>query len=292
MSGVANLKPVVSARPGSLLEPLHEMPRVLIAYRMVGLAMLAALFWKWTFFQQADAVYASYPIVDSFFPEWLQSVWTIRIAFIGTESAIAVGIVTPAALTRKACAAIAFFGATVLVIHQGTHNDMTFATAWWTGLWSLWLAFRLGRLDQMCGEQAAVAHRELLNRAAFLSRLILSMILLGGAVGKWTGEYWSGEVFYQIYFVERDFWIFNWLRACFDEPALREIATWYSRKVIIIETVAGFGLWLLPARHAAAMGVLIFASIALLSNFLLFSVLLSLIGLAAVGFLVRPHAPE
>lgn len=288
MSQVVNMNTISTAKAESSLESLRQMPRPLLAYRMVALATLAALFWKWTFFQQADAVYANYPIVDSFFPVWLQSIWTIRIAFIAAVTAIAVGSVTPNSATRKTCSVLAFAGATVLVIHQGTHNDMTFATAWWTGLWSMWLAFRLSRIDHLVGDQSRIAERELMRRAAFLSRLILSMVLLGGAVGKWTGEYWSGEVFYQIYFVERDFWVFNWLRASFDEPALREIATWYSRKVVVIETIAGFGLWLLPARYAAAVGVLIFTSIALLSNFLLFSVLLSLIGLAAVGFLVRP----
>lgn len=288
MSQATDINAIASIQSQSGTQSLHLIPRVLLAYRMVALATLAALFWKWTFFQQADLVYDNFPVVDTFFPLWLQSVWTLRIAFIGTVTALAISTVTPNAVTRKVCSVLAFAGATILVIHQGSHNDMTFATAWWTGLWSVWLAFRLSQIEGLAGEQSRIAESELMRRAAFLSRLILSMILLGGAIGKWTGEYWSGEVFYQIYFVERDFWVFNWMRAMFDEPALREIATWYSRKVIVIETLAGFGLWLLPARYAAAIGVLIFTSIGLLSNFLLFSVLLSLIGLAAVGFLVRP----
>ena len=72
------------------------------------------------------------------------------------------------------------------------------------------------------------------------------MILLGGAVGKWTAEYWSGEVFYDIYFRDRDFWVFNLIRENFEAETTREIATWYSRNIIVIETVAGLGLWLLP----------------------------------------------
>ena len=86
-----------------------------------------------------------------------------------------------------------------------------------------------------------------LRRPAFLSRIIISMILLGGAVGKWTSEYWSGEVLYQIYFAERDFWVFNLLRDNFDADTLREIATWYSRNVIIVETVCGSGLMVAAA---------------------------------------------
>ena len=118
---------------------------------------------------------------------------------------------------------------------------------------------------------------------------MISMILLGGAVGKWTSEYWSGEVFYDIYFVDRDFWVFNLLRDHVEPETLREIATWYSRQVVVVESVAGFGLWLLPARWAAIAGMVVLTSIALLSNFLLFSVLSCVIALAAVGLFVSPN---
>ena len=93
---------------------------------------------------------------------------------------------------------------------------MTFVTAWWTALWSVWFVHHLRDGDQ----------EGMLRRAAFLSRLILSVILLGGASGKWTPEYWTGDVLYDIYFRDRDFWLFNLLRENFDPARLREIATW------------------------------------------------------------------
>jgi hypothetical protein len=175
---------------------------------------------------------------------------------------------------------VTFAGATILCLHQASYNDMTFVTAWWTGVWALWYVHHLEDDDR----------EGMLRRAALLSRLIISVILLGGAAGKWTAEYWSGEVFYDIYFRDRDFWVFNLLRENFESDTLREIATWYSRNVIVVETVAGLGLWLLPPRWAASVAVILLSSIALLSNFLLFSVLFSLIGLAAVGFFVRTIA--
>ena len=91
-------------------------------------------------------------------------------------------------------------------------------------------------------------------------------------------------MFYEIYFRDRDFWVFNALRSWLDTESLHWMAMAYSRKVIVIETVAGLGLWLLPARWAALTGAVIFASIALLSNFLLFSVLAPLIGLSLAGW--------
>ncbi len=247
----------------------------LLAHRLVQIGLFVALIWKFYFFRLSDQVYQAIPLADPFFPDWLESVWTLRMAFLATVAAVLVSVFV-ATRIRIACAVVTFVGSTVLVLHQGSHNDMTFVTAWWTSLWNLWFVFRMDDADQ----------QDVLRRGAFLSRLIISMILLGGAVGKWTDEYWSGEVFWDIYFRERDFWVFNLLRENFAEETLREIAKWYSRKVVAIETVAGCGLWLLPAKWAAGLAIFMLMSIALFSNFLLFSVLLSLVGLAAVGFLV------
>ena len=171
---------------------------------------------------------------------------------------------------------ITFLGATVLCVHQSSYNDMTFVTAWWTALWNLWFVFRMDDPDK----------HHLMRRAAFLSRLIVSIILFGGAAGKWTPEYWSGEVLYDIYFVDRDFWLFNILRENFQDETLQEMAMWHSRHVVIVETTAGLLLWLLPAKWAALVGVILLNGIALFSNFLLYSVLMSLVGLVAVGFLL------
>ncbi len=268
-----------------------KMPRVIAAFRLVTTCMLVALFWKWAFFLAADHVYVILPLADSFFPAWLQSIWTLRMAFVVTTSALSFAFVTDKSSLRHVACWYALIGVTILVWHQGAHNDMTFATAWWTCLWAVWFTGRIGKIADLESEQGRAAGEELMHRAAFLSRLIVSLILLGGAVGKWTSEYWSGQVFYEIYFIDRDFWVFNWLRATCDQEALREIATWYSRKAVVIETLGGFGIWLLPPRHAAAAGVLIFASIALLSNFLLFSVLLTMIGLSAVGWFAVGKPP-
>ncbi len=190
--------------------------------------------------------------------------------------AVIISALTANRSLQRLCSWVTFVAATVLCVHQGSYNDMTFVTTWWVSLWSLWY------VHQNWDENRALV----LRRAAFLSRLIISMILLGGAVGKWTAEYWSGEVFYDIYFLDRDYWAFNLLRANVEPESLREIAKWYSRQVVIVETVAGIGLWLLPARWAAMVGIVLLMSIALLSNFLLFSVLSCVIGLAAVGLFV------
>ncbi len=247
--------------------------RAVSAHRIVQICLFVSLMWKWSFFQLADQVYLQIPLADPFFPDWLESQWTLRIALLATVGSVFFSIFV-ASRVRVACAIITFAGASMLCLHQGSYNDMTFVTAWWTSLWNLWFVTRMDDADQ----------EMMFRRGAFLSRLIISMILLGGAIGKWTAEYWSGEVFWDIYFRERDFWVFNLLRENFAEETLREIAMWYSRKVVVIETVAGFGLWLLPPKWAAGTAIALLMSIAIFSNFYLISVLFSLVGLAAVGF--------
>jgi hypothetical protein len=273
----ASSHPAVIAAPASIEQTGSvAVDRAVIAHRIVQIGILATLLWKWTFFRFANGVYESIPLDDPFFPALLRSPLILRIAFLATVATVVLNIFTTNPNLRRSCSWITLLGATALCLHQGSYNDMTFVTAWWTSLWAFWFVHRLEKDDQTV----------LLSRAALLSRLIISVILLGGAIGKWTGEYWSGEVFYDIYFRDRDFWAFNFLRSNFDTEALREIAMWYSRKVVVIETVAGLGLWLLPPKWAAGAAVLVLTSIALLSNTLLFSVLSCLIGLAAVGFLV------
>lgn len=251
--------------------------RVVVAHRVVQAGILLTLVWKWSYFVIATRVYARIPLEDFFFPDLLRSVWTVAITYLVTVAAIALNLVTASRPLRRTCSWLTVVGTSILCLHQASYNDMTFVTAWWASIWALWYVHRMEDADQA----------SLLRRAALLSRLIISVILLGGAAGKWTTEYWSGEVFYDIYFRDRDFWLFNLLRANFEPDMLREISTWYSRKVIVLETVTGLGLWLLPPRWAAIVAVTVLTSIAILSNFLLFSVLFSLIGLASVGFLVK-----
>lgn len=259
---------VGGAKPGS--------GRVLSVYLIVQVTLFLGLTWKWWYFKRADAIYHSIQLSDSFFPQWLQSADVIRYVFFASLVAIIVGVMGISPWVRR-LSGLALVGCLfVMLIHQASYNDMTFATSLWVAIWSFWFTTRMDKDEP----------RDLLRSGAFLARVIGSMILLGGAVGKWTPEYWSGEVMFDIYFRDRDFWLFNYLRDTYDAETLRTIATWYSRKIIAAETLFGFGMWLLPSKWAAAAGVTIFFSIAFFSNLLLFSVLWCLVGLSAVGFLV------
>lgn len=256
--------------------------RVARAHQLVQLATLAAVALKLAVFLDMVRVYVDTPLEHDFFPVLFRSTSVLCVTYVLACAGLLIAATTKADRARIAAGWVVLASISILCIHQGSHNDMTFATAWWSSLWSVWLAHRIPK----------DAPEPLITRAAFLSRCIASMILLGGAVGKWTHDYWSGQVLYEIYFIERDFWLFNLLRSSLDAESLRDVATWYSRKIIVIETLCGFLLWLLPPRLAAGLAILVFTSIALFSNFYLFSVLLSLIGLAACGLFVPESRPN
>ncbi len=256
--------------------------RIILAHRIVQLGVILSLVWKWSFFIQANDVYNYFQLQDPFFPEMMRSAELLRITYLLVVGTCLLNLFSSSNSLRIACGLILFCGLTILCTHQASYNDMTFVTAWWANLWSLWLSTRINQDNA----------KTLIRKAALLSRLIISVILLGGAAGKWTSEYWSGSVLYDIYFIDRDYWVFNFLRDSFETESLQTIAMWYSRQVIVVETVAGFLLWTLPARWAAWIGMMIMTCIALSSNFLLFSVVSCLIALASVGLMVPRVAPR
>ncbi len=246
--------------------------RPLLAFQIVQFCALVALLCKISFYAPFFSHYYQWPLYQDFFPKIFRSA-TGLIAVYGIVCvAIALSACQVACRTRCFCTSLALLGVSYLLVHQGVYNDVTFTTLWWTQCWATWYQSRL-----------AVGDADALVRGAFLGRLVISLMLLGGAVGKWTAEYWSGQVFWEIYYVDRDFWFFNWQRQHWEPETLRQLATWYSRAVIITESVAGFTLWMLPARMASIVAIGLLSAIAVLSNFFLFSVVLSLIGLAVVG---------
>jgi len=248
------------------------------ALRIVAVCLVISLVWKFRAFGLAIDIYRQLPLVDVFFPSILQSTNAMIVAYFA--SLISVGYLAigsqPSRLAISACLALVALG--FLCLHQQAYNDVTFLTCWWTVMWCFWFVRQLGQ-----------AAEPLMDRAAFLAHAILSVIFLGGAVGKLTNGYWSGEVFYSIYFEGRNYWLFNLLRSLCSEDYLGEISCWYSRMVIVMEAICAL-LWLMPVRLASFIAIFVLCNIGLMSNTLLFSVLTCLIGLALVG-LHQPKAP-
>ena len=237
------------------------------------LCVIVGLLWKIQFFIWSDKVYLDYQLSDPFFPDWLEAQWTLRVAYATAVLSGAAAVFARGRNLTVGFVITELLALSVLLLHQGSYNDATFLTSWWTVIWCLWVS-----------SQSDVADAPLsCGRAARLACVILSLIMLGAAAGKWTDEYWSGTVLYEIYFRERDFWLFNFLRERFAQAELLTLAMWHSRLVITIETIAGFTLWCLPTRAAGWLGLTLMLLIPLTNNFMLFSVTLCLIGLSCAA---------
>jgi hypothetical protein len=239
--------------------------------KIVLAAILVGLLWKVKGFVYLDRVNFSLPLEDDFFPQFFRSQFTARYAYLIACFAAAIGVLCVRRYQLVACSLAVLLSAMTLNIHQASYNDVTFLCCSWSAVWCLWMAVNIDE-----------AQFSLLPRAVWLSHVIISLIFLGGAIGKMTGGYWSGQILYEIYFQDSSYWIYSWVRDSFSREEILSIAMWHSRGVAIAELACGF-LWLLPAKLASWVAIVMLSGIALTNNILLFSVVTPLIGLALVG---------
>ncbi len=253
------------------------LPTPIVLNRIVIASILVSLLWKIRYFLLAFAVYFEYPLHDEFFPAWLSSSGVSLAAYTLSVAACLVSLFSVDRRYLMGCSLLLTACLYIQCIHQHSYNDVTFLTCFWSAAWSFWFTSRIGR-----------DHDNLLiEKGVFISHLILSVIFLGGAMGKLTPGYWSGQVLYDIYFAARDFWVFNILREHFSNDTLHAISRWYSRFVIVTEMGCAC-LWLLPRRWASWLAIITCCGICLFSNVLLLSVLACLLGLAVIGLHEEP----
>ncbi len=266
----------VDAALNELLPEVGGRRDTLSLLKVVLVGILISLTLKISAFVLFDRLNEALPIVDSFFPPFLRSQTVARVAYVLSCSGCLLAIFAKEQKHLVLAALLMLVNLAILAIHQSAFNDVTFMCCCWAALWCVWLATRLNE-----------PFESLFPRAVWLSHVILSLIFLGGAVGKVTQGYWSGQVLFDIYFESRDFWFYNLIRASLSPEQLREAATWHSRMVIISELACAF-LWLMPAKMASVVAIIVLCGIAMTNNFLLFSVVTCLIGLAIVGL----HQPK
>src|SRR6056297_3537063 len=145
--------------------------------------------WKWRFFGFARMTYDRIAIRHDFFPAFLLDPATLQFAYVGCLAAVVAALALMRhRRPRTSAIGVAGLAMTGVMLHQGSYNDMTFVTGWWALVLAVWFSSRMG-IDPPA---------LLMRKAGVLSRGLVSIVLLGGAVGKWTGEYWSGQVLYEI----------------------------------------------------------------------------------------------
>jgi hypothetical protein len=176
-----------------------------------------------------------------------------------------------ATLTTPVLAVLALFAC----VHLETCNDATFLTSFWAALWLVWLSWNGHRGDA-----------DFRLKARVLAQSIVGLMFLGAAVGKLTPEYRSGEAFYGLYFRDNESFPYSWMKQTLPAPAVREIATWFSRFAISAELVLAASP-LCPARFVLSGAFLTMLAMMLAWTFHLASVLSCLFGLAVAAYLLE-----
>ena len=156
-----------------------------------------------------------------------------------------------------------------------TFNDATFTTSLWASAWLLWLGSQSGGPPE---QEAALA-----SRAPRFALMVVSLMFLGGFVGKMTPEFWSGEMFYHYFFLDRDILHYPWLRANLAPQTLREVATWFSRAVVVMEGILMVA-FLAPFRKIAPLVVVCMMGVVLGSTPWLLSVFGSMFGIVLANY--------
>jgi len=246
---------------------------------LAGLSL--AYLWKLEFWYFAVIVYRRYPLHDTYFPALLQQFWLFAVAFASPLAYAAYASIRGGVKRLSRAHGVFALASAVLLVHQQSFNDATFVTCLWVSLWALWLA-----------SAAARGGSTLSLRAALLAQLIVALFFFGGAVGKTTPAYWSGDVFYGIYFQKPEqHFTFAFLRSVLDDAGMREVARHYSRMVVLSEWGLA-ALPLLPARLALWLAIAALSIMVVLNNFLLMSVTAPLLAMCWVAKSVQVAAPR
>jgi hypothetical protein len=242
------------------------------SYRVATAAILVA--WLWDFYAVVKSVYyaVDYPLVEDFFPWPFASPVLLPVLYL-----IPAVLLVPALrsndrrfLTIQACCLVVC--SAWLSVHKGAFWSETFCYGFWVGLWMLWVA---RRLDDSVDDGT-------LRSAALLAQLLLAMIFLTRSVGTWTSEYWSGEMFYDVFFRYQHTDKFLWLRDMFQPKDLSVIATVYGRLFMLAQAVL-FLVVFLPSRWAFPISAVVLSGLWAATTLDSIAWIAPLLGLALAG---------
>lgn len=171
----------------------------------------------------------------------LSARWLSLAAYLAPIPFVVAGIALGGRRATALAAAVGSACAMVLLIHVSTYSDAAFVTALWAGLWLLWAS--------------VVSEEEAARWGPRLAQAVVSLIFLGGVLGKLTSEYIDGMVIYETVFRGGGSFVHDWMRSVLEPAQVRSIATGFSRVVIASElALATSVLW--PSRVALTVSAM------------------------------------
>jgi hypothetical protein len=246
---------------------------------LLGGTLLAYAF-KASFWVEAARDLARTPLADPWFPRVFASAWSLVVTLVLPPLTMCVALLWHRRWAARAAFMVTVCGSAFLLLHQASYNDAAFLTAFWSSLYGVWLVQKIETTEP------ATFPSWLATR---LVCCIVSLMFLGGAIGKLTPGYWDGSILYALNFADSDYWSFRLLRSLLSTTQLRDAATLYSRCVVCIELLlVTLPVW--PARVALYSASVALTTMAALNNHLLLSVVGPLLGMCAAALCVTRTA--
>lgn len=211
------------------------------------------------------------PVFHPLFPPFFRDPRVSLAAYLAPLVGIAALIWPHRRSLGAACASVMVVCSAVMRLHINAFNDATFITCFWSGLWVLWFSIASE------SDTARSLH------APVLAQGMIAFMFLGGFLGKLTEEWWNGEALYHYYFLQKDNFLYPWLRENMTADALHLTALLFSRLVIAGELCLSL-LMVVPSRAGLMIACWIMLGIVLISTLYLFSVMGPLMGIALAAY--------
>lgn len=260
--------PQPRARFWARFAPPNDAMRV---FRWAWIGLMIGWYCKVSFFFDDFVGHRVYPMSHPSFEGWRADARVMWLLY--TLPALAsFGLLNMTRVRLLVASCVGLVCSAGLLLHVSVFNDATFTTSFWVCVWLTWLGWNCQRRDI-----------ELVYESRRLAMMIVSLMFLGGFMGKLTPEFWSGEMFFNYFFLDRDILHYPWLRENLEVQQLREVATWFSRGVVVMEGVLA-AMWIFKFRNVAPFMIVVMACMTAGSTPWLLSVFGCLMAMLAANY--------
>ena len=240
------------------------------AARRVAWAFLAAG-WLGLVAKNASLLVPGYAAVHHpFFPAPLLVPGLAGVALVAATCGAALAALSPRRAVGSGAAATGVAASVLLLLHAATFADAAFWATFWISVWLLWAHL--------------VPEEEARRVGPRLAQAVLALAFFGAAVGKVTAAYWSGDVFFGLFFGS-DVTFFRALNRALPPLVYRDVATFVSQMAILTEWLVALSV-LLPTAWSLRLVLVAAAGMCALVNPGLAVIMLPFGGLALAGLLL------
>lgn len=190
---------------------------------------------------------------------------------VAATGSAALAALSPRPAAGRWAAGVGMGASALLLLHASTFADAAFWGTFWVSAWLLWAH--------------GVPAEEVRRVGPRLAQAVLALAFFGGAVGKLTAGYWSGDVFYGLFFGS-DITFFPALNRALSPLVYRDVATFVSQMAILAEWLVALSV-VLPTPWSLRLVLAVAAGMCAFFNPALAVLMLPLAGLALGGLLLE-----